>query len=238
MLEARKVVVSYGRVQALAGVSLHVEPGELVTLLGPNGAGKTTTLRVASGLRQPSAGIVRLDGEDVTGRAPEFFAGRGVAHIPEGRGIFPRLTVAQNLLVGLYTRRRERIDRQSEVDAALQSFPQLRERLALRAGVLSGGEQQMLALARALVSKPRIVLVDEPSHGLAPSVASELFALFDTLRDGGLGILVVEQHAALALRRADRAYVLQKGRITYEGSPSPLIKDRKRLANVYLGSVS
>ncbi|MGH2758717.1 MAG: ABC transporter ATP-binding protein [Actinomycetota bacterium] len=238
MLETHDVSVSYGRVQALAGVSVRVAPGELVTLLGPNGAGKTTTLRVLSGLRHPSAGTITLDGKDVTGRPPELFAGRGVAHIPEGRGTFPRLTVAQNLLVGLYTRRRERIDRRREIGSVLEHFPQLRERLGLRAGVLSGGEQQMLALARALVAKPRLVLVDEPSHGLAPAVAAELFALFDKLRQDDLGILVVEQHAALALRRADRAYVLQKGRITYEGSPSPLIRDRKRLANVYLGSVS
>ena len=235
MLETRDVSVSYGRVQALADVTLHVAAGELVALLGPNGAGKTTTLRVLSGLRPPSDGAVRLDDEDASGRPPEFFAGRGVAHIPEGRGIFPRLTVAQNLLVGLYTRRRERLDRRGEVEGVLRYFPQLRERLTLRAGVLSGGEQQMLALARALVAKPRLVLVDEPSHGLAPAVAAELFALFDTLRDEGLGILVVEQHAALALGRADRAYVLQKGRITYEGSPSPLVKNRRRLVDVYLG---
>jgi branched-chain amino acid transport system ATP-binding protein len=238
VLETHDVAVSYGRVQALAGVSLRVEAGELVALLGPNGAGKTTSLRVLSGLRPPAAGTVRLDENDVTGRPAEFFAARGVAHIPEGRGIFPRLTVEQNLLVGLYTRRRERMKRRDELEIALEHFPQLRERLGLKAGVLSGGEQQMLALARALVAKPRLLLVDEPSHGLAPAIAGELFALFDRLRDGGLGILVVEQHAALALRRADRAYVLQKGRITYEGPPSPLIKDRNRLANVYLGSVS
>ncbi len=238
MLETHDVAVSYGRVEALAGVSLRVEAGELVVLLGPNGAGKTTSLRVLSGLRAPSAGEVRLDDVDVTGRPAEFFAGRGVAHIPEGRGIFSRLTVEQNLLVGLYTRRRQRLNRRDEIGGALEHFPQLRERLGLRAGVLSGGEQQILALARALVGKPRLLLVDEPSHGLAPAIAAELFALFDGLRDSGLGILLVEQHAALALRRADRAYVLQKGTITYEGPPSPLIKNRKSLANVYLGSVS
>jgi branched-chain amino acid transport system ATP-binding protein len=238
VLEAHDVTVSYGRVQALAGVTLHVAPGELVTLLGPNGAGKTTTLRVLSGLALASEGSIRLDDSDVTGRSAEEIASRGVAHIPEGRGIFPRLSVEQNLLVGLYTRRRQRLNRGAELDTVLEHFPALRERLGLRAGVLSGGEQQMLALARALVGKPRLLLVDEPSHGLAPATAADLFALFDRLRNAGLGILVVEQHAALALRRADRAYVLQKGRITYEGTPSPLIKDRSRLANVYLGSVS
>lgn len=238
MLEARDLKVGYGRVQALAGVSPRVAEGELVVLLGPNGAGKTTSLRVLSGLIQPSGGRVTLDGSDLTGRGAERFAALGIAHIPEGRGVFPRLTVEQNLLVGLYTRRRERLKRREELESALENFPALRERMSLRAGVLSGGEQQMLALARALVARPRILLVDEPSHGLAPTTASALFTLFDRLRDEGLGILVVEQHAALALQRADRAYVLQKGRITYEGSPSPLIKDRDRLTDVYLGSVS
>ncbi|HYZ91941.1 MAG TPA: ABC transporter ATP-binding protein [Actinomycetota bacterium] len=235
MLAARNVTVRYGRVQALTRTSVEVEPGELVVLLGPNGAGKTTMLRVLSGLRRPSEGSVRLDGTDATGRPAEHFAANGVGHIPEGRGIFPRLTVEQNLLVGLYTRRRERVTRRTEVDAVLESFPALKERLDSRAGVLSGGEQQMLALARALIARPKLLLVDEPSHGLAPAIAAHLFDLFDQLRAEGLGILVVEQHAALALRGADRAYVLQKGTITYEGSPSPLVRNRKRLVDVYLG---
>jgi branched-chain amino acid transport system ATP-binding protein len=238
VLEARNVTVRYGRVQALAHTSINVDRGELVVLLGPNGAGKTTTLRVLSGMRRPSDGRVFLDGDDVTGHPAEQFAGQGVAHIPEGRGIFTRLTVAQNLLVGLYTRRRERLDRRAELDAVLEHFPALRLRLEARAGVLSGGEQQMLALARALMSRPRLLLVDEPSHGLAPGIAVDLFDLFDRLRGQGLGILVVEQHAALALRSADRAYVLQKGRITYVGSPSPLVRDRRRLVDVYLGRSS
>jgi branched-chain amino acid transport system ATP-binding protein len=222
-------------VQALARTSIEVDRGELVVLLGPNGAGKTTTLRVLSGLRAPSEGRVVLDGDDVTSQPAERFADRGIGHIPEGRGIFPRLTVEQNLLVGLYTRRRERLKRRAELDAVLDDFPALQPRLGTRAGVLSGGEQQMLALARALVAKPAILLVDEPSHGLAPGIAADLFDLFDRLRTSGLGILVVEQHAALALRDADRAYVLQKGRITYAGSPSPLVEDRGRLVDVYLG---
>jgi branched-chain amino acid transport system ATP-binding protein len=235
VLGARDVTVSYGRVQALTRASLELDAGELVVLLGPNGAGKTTMLRVLSGLRRPSEGSVMLDRDDVTGRPAEHLAARGVGHIPEGRGIFPRLTVEQNLLVGLYTRRRERVARRDALEQVLESFPALRPRLGSRAAVLSGGEQQMLALARALIGRPKLLLVDEPSHGLAPGIAAELFELFDRLRDDGLGILVVEQHAALALRGADRAYVLQKGTITYEGSPSPLVKDRKRLVDVYLG---
>ncbi len=235
MLEARNVTVRYGRVQALTRTSIKVDRGELVVLLGPNGAGKTTMLRVLSGLLRPSEGTVFLDGADATGRASEQFAANGVGHIPEGRGIFPRLTVEQNLLVGLYTRRRERLKRRAELDGVLDSFPALRPRLSARAGILSGGEQQMLALARALIGRPQLLLVDEPSHGLAPGIAARLFDLFDGLRREGLGILVVEQHAALALRGADRAYVLQKGTISYEGSPSPLIKSRRRLVDVYLG---
>jgi branched-chain amino acid transport system ATP-binding protein len=235
VLEARKATVRYGRVQALERATINVERGELVVLLGPNGAGKTTTLRVLSGLRRPSEGVVVLDGADLTGRPAERFAALGVGHIPEGRSIFGRMTVEQNLLVGLYTRRRERLNRRAEIDGVLEHFPALQSRLGTRAGVLSGGEQQMLALARALVSRPQILLVDEPSHGLAPAIAEDLFTLFDRLRGDGLGILVVEQHAALALRDADRAYVMQKGRITYEGSPSPLVKNRSRLVDVYLG---
>lgn len=235
MLEATNLGVRYGRVQALTDVSLHVGSGELVVLLGPNGAGKTTTLRVLSGLIAPAAGTITFDGTDVTGRPAEALAAAGIAHIPDNRGIFPRLTVRQNLVVGLYTRRRRRPNRSEELDAALQHFPALRERLHVRAGVLSGGEQQMLALARALVARPRVLLLDEPSHGLAPNIAAELFALFERLSSDGLAILIVEQHAALALRAADRAYVLEKGRITHDGSPSPLINDRKRLADIYLG---
>lgn len=238
MLEAHKVTVRYGRVQALTDATISVGAGELVALLGPNGAGKTTMLRVLSGLVTPVKGDVLLDDRDVTGDEPERFASGGVAHIPDNRGIFPRLSVEQNLVVGLYTRRRERPRRGAELEAALEHFPSLRPRLGVRAGVLSGGEQQMLALARALIARPRVMLVDEPSHGLAPTIASGLFELFGRLRDTGLAILVVEQHAALALRTADRAYVLEKGRITHDGSPSPLTKDRKRLADIYLGRSS
>jgi branched-chain amino acid transport system ATP-binding protein len=236
VLEARDVTVHYGRVQALSGVSVRVAPGEIAVLLGPNGAGKTTTLRTLSGLVTPEPGTVVLDGQDRTGQAAERFASEGVAHIPEGRGIFPRLSVEQNLIVGLYTRRRERPTKGAEVDRVLQQFPALRERLAQRASTLSGGEQQMLALARALIGRPRYLLVDEPSHGLAPKIAAGLFDLFVEQRDAGIGILIVEQHAALALRHADRAYVIEKGKITYDGDPSPLSKDRSRLTKVYLGS--
>jgi branched-chain amino acid transport system ATP-binding protein len=176
-----------------------------------------------------------LDGSDRTGHAAERFASEGVAHIPEGRGIFPRLTVEQNLIVGLYTRRRERPGKGAEIDRVLEQFPDLRERLDQRAATLSGGEQQMLALARALMARPRFLLVDEPSHGLAPKIAAGLFDLFVEQRDVGIGILVVEQHAALGLRHADRAYVIEKGKITYDGDPSPLTKDRSRLTDVYLG---
>jgi len=235
MLQARDLTVRYGRVQALSGVSIRVEPGGLAVLLGPNGAGKTTTLRALSGLVTPTVGTVSLDGDDVTGSGAERLAAAGVAHVPEGRGTFDRLTVEQNLLVGLYTQRRRRPHRAREIDRVLSFFPRLRERRAQRASTLSGGEQQMLALARALMAKPKVLLVDEPSHGLAPNIAGSLFTFFADLRDTGTAVLVVEQHPALALEHADTAYVIEKGTITYEGSPSPLIADRNRLTDAYLG---
>jgi branched-chain amino acid transport system ATP-binding protein len=235
VLEARDISVRYGRVQALSGVSLRVAPGELVVLLGPNGAGKTTTLRALSGLVAPESGHIALDDTTLRSLPAERFAALGVGHIPEGRGVFPRLTVEQNLLVGLYCRRRTRPRRGAELERVLEPFPALLKRLRQRAATLSGGEQQMLALARALMARPRYLLVDEPSHGLAPQVAAGLFELFVAQRDAGIGILVVEQHAALALREADRAYVIEKGRIDYDGDPSPLRKNRSRLTNVYLG---
>jgi branched-chain amino acid transport system ATP-binding protein len=235
MLEARDVTVTYGRVQAVTAVSLMVAPGELVALLGPNGAGKTTTLRALSGLVFPRPGTIALDGHDVTGRAAESRAAAGVAHTPEGRGVFRRMSVEQNLLVGLYTRRRKRPNREREIDRVLSFFPRLRERRTQRASTLSGGEQQMLALARALMARPRYLLVDEPSHGLAPNIARSLFDFFADLRDSGTAVLVVEQHPALALEHADRAYVIEKGRITYEGPPSPLVADHNRLTDAYLG---
>jgi branched-chain amino acid transport system ATP-binding protein len=235
MLQARDLTVFYGRVQALAGVSLTVDAGELVALLGPNGAGKTSTLRALSGLVAPASGSITLDGHEITGRPAEMLAAAGVAHVLEGRGIFPRMSVEQNLLVGLYTQRRKRPNRAREMDRVLSFFPRLAERRTQRAATLSGGEQQMLALARALMAKPRYLLVDEPSHGLAPNIAASLFDFFADLRDTGTSVLVVEQHAALALAHADRAYVIEKGRITYEGPPSPLIADKNRLTDAYLG---
>lgn len=236
MLEARDMSVHYGRVQALSGVSLRVEPGQLAVLLGPNGAGKTTTLRALSGLVALSAGSVSVAGTDVTGIGAERLATMGVAHIPEGRGTFNRLTVEQNLLVGLYTQRRRRPNRSREIDRVLSFFPRLHDHRAQRAATLSGGEQQMLALARALMAHPSYLLVDEPSHGLAPNIARSLFTFFADLRDQGTAVLVVEQHPALALEHADVAYVIEKGTITYEGSPSPLIANKKRLTDAYLGT--
>jgi branched-chain amino acid transport system ATP-binding protein len=237
VLDARNVTFSYGRVRALSDASIAVAPGELVALLGSNGAGKTTTLRLLSGLLEPSAGTVNLDGNDLTGKPAERFAALGVGHVPEGRGIFPRLTLEQNLIVGLYPRRRERPNRTAEIGWVLELFPALRARTRQQAGTLSGGEQQMLALARALMSRPRIVLVDEPSHGLAPNIAADLFYLFEGLREAGLGVLIVEQYADLVLRSADRVYVLEKGRITYDGTAAPLERDRERLADAYLGRI-
>jgi branched-chain amino acid transport system ATP-binding protein len=235
MLEARDLAVSYGRVQALFGVSIDVGAGELVAMIGPNGAGKTTTLRTLTGLVTPQTGRVLLDGEDITRMPAERIAARGVAYIPEGGGTFGRLTVEQNLLMGRYPSRRRRAGHAEGIDRVVDIFPALGERRRQRAGSLSGGEQQMLAIARALVSRPRLLLVDEPSHGLAPQVVTALFDSLDALRDEGLGVLVVEQHVTVALARAGRAYILERGRITYAGNAAALAEDTERLANAYLG---
>jgi branched-chain amino acid transport system ATP-binding protein len=236
MLAADTIDVSYGRVQALFGMSITVARGELVALLGANGAGKTTTLRALSGLIGVRSGRITIDDQVLTTTSAERFSSLGVAHIPEGRGTFARLTVQQNLLMGLYPRRRDKPDRTSEIERALEIFPALRERLGQRAGSLSGGEQQMLAVARALMTRPSYLLVDEPSHGLAPNIVADLFDLFERLRNEGLGILVVEQYVSLALRSAERAYVLERGQVTFEGPATDLVEDRDRLAEAYLGT--
>jgi branched-chain amino acid transport system ATP-binding protein len=231
LLEVQDVEARYGPVQALHGVSLTVGEGEIVAVLGPNGAGKTTTLRAISGLVTMS-GEVRFAGEPITRPTPERVARIGIAHVPEGRGIFQELTVRENLRLGAYLRR-DGFDEGFE--RARGYFPWLENRQEQQAGTLSGGEQQMLALARALMSQPRLLLLDEPSLGLAPIVVRELFEIVVELNEKeGLAVLVVEQNAKLALRSSSRAYVLEVGRVAIEG-PSAELAENESVRKSYLG---
>jgi branched-chain amino acid transport system ATP-binding protein len=232
LLELDDVTASYGPVQALHGVSLTVREGEIVALLGANGAGKTTTLRAISGT-VARGGVVDFDGETLRG-GPEASARAGIAHVPEGRGTFVDLTVEENLRLGAYTRR-DRRGVKDDLRRVAQYFPWVRERRAQRAGTLSGGEQQMLALGRALMSRPRLLLLDEPSLGLAPLVVHEVFQVVRALNASeGLTVLVVEQDARIALSVSSRAYVLEVGRVALVGSSEGL-RDAESVRRSYLG---
>jgi len=227
----------YGRVAALRDVSLEVRAGELVALIGANGAGKSTLLRTIAGLVAPAAGRVALDGRDVTGQAPEAMIRAGVALVPERRRVFAPLTVLDNLELGGYALPRGRDFRgrlEAGVEEAYRLFPVLRQRRDQLAGTLSGGEQQMLAIGRALMTRPRLLLCDEPSLGLAPLVVAEIMRLLSTLRASGTTILLVEQNARMALRAADRAYVLEVGSVVLSGPAADLLED-DQLKAAYLG---
>jgi len=233
MLRATDLHVSYGPIPAVRGVDLEVAEGQAVALLGRNGAGKTTTLRALAGLMLPVEGRIELDGEDVTTLPAEQRVRRGVALAPEGRGVFPRMSVRDNLLMGGYARRLRRSELPGEIERVTARLPRLRERLGQDAGSLSGGEQQMLAVARALMARPRVLLLDEPSLGLAPVLIDEIYDLLAALRDEGLTLLVVEQYVDLALELVDAAYVLDKGRVALSGSAAELA-DSPELVETYL----
>ncbi len=233
LLEVDSVDTFYGRVQALHGVSLKVEEGEIVTLIGSNGAGKTTTLRTISALTPAARGHVRLRGEDITRIGAEQVVARGVGHAPEGRRIFSRMTVRDNLVLGAYIRKdRDGIRQDQERVFAL--FPRLRERLDQIAGTLSGGEQQMLAISRALMSRPRVLLLDEPSLGLAPILVDTIFQVIPEINASGTTILLIEQNALKALGVAHRGYVLETGRIVQEGTATELLESPD-VQRAYLG---
>ena len=236
-LEIRDLEVNYGAVRALKGVTLTVREGEVVALLGANGAGKSTTLRAISGLVKPRSGAIDVFGQSIANAGltrlnPTQIVARGVAHCPEGRRVFTGLTVLENLRLGASQRKDSEI--QADLGKMLSMFPILSERQKQTAGTLSGGEQQMLALGRALMSRPKLLLLDEPSLGLAPLIVQGIFRTLETLRKDGVTILLVEQNVKLALQLADRAYVLRTGTITLEGSASEL-RDDERVANAYLG---
>ena len=234
MLQITDLHVAYGAIQALTGVSLEINAGEIVTLIGGNGAGKTTTLRAVSGLLRAKSGAVRFAGEDITGLAPHTIVARGLCHVPEGRMIFANLTVAENLAMGAYLSTDPARDERNR-ELVFTTFPRLKERLTQTAGTLSGGEQQMLAIGRALMGNPRFLMLDEPSLGIAPRLISTIFEkIVEINRTHGITILLVEQNANLALEVSSRAYVLETGRIAMQGESKTLRAD-PRLRATYLG---
>jgi branched-chain amino acid transport system ATP-binding protein len=232
LLEVERIDVFYGRIQALRGVSLHVDEGEIVTLIGANGAGKTTTLRAISGLTPASAGEVRLRGENITRLQAEDIVPKGIGHAPEGRRIFARMTVRENLDLGAYIRRDG--ETRGDMERVFTLFPRLKERQGQLAGTLSGGEQQMLCIGRALMSRPKVLLLDEPSLGLAPLMVDTIFKVIRDINQEGTTILLIEQNALKALGVAARGYVLETGRIVKEG-PSKVLLESPDVQRAYLG---
>jgi branched-chain amino acid transport system ATP-binding protein len=233
MLRLEDVYTYYGQIAALKGVSLHVDAGEIVALIGANGAGKTTTLRTISGLQRPRRGTITFDGQRIDGLPPHEIAARGLVHAPEGRRLFHRMTVLENLELGAYTRR-DHASFRADVERIYQLFPRLAERAQQRAGTLSGGEQQMLAIARALMARPRLLLLDEPSMGLAPLVVETIFETLLEINRQGVTILLVEQNAHMALAIAHRGYVLETGRVILADSAERLRAD-EGVRRAYLG---
>ncbi|MDY6325634.1 MAG: ABC transporter ATP-binding protein [Catonella sp.] len=234
MLEIKDLNVFYGAVHALRGISLTVNDGELVSLIGANGAGKTTTLHTISGLIGAESGEIKLDGKDLLKSPANTIINMGMAHVPEGRHVFQRMTVEENLLMGAYIMK-DRAKVRDNLDMVYGHFPRLFERKKQLAGTLSGGEQQMLATGRALMTNPKIILMDEPSMGLSPLLVKEIFSIIEKLKESGITILLVEQNAKVALSISDRAYVLETGKITMEGKASDLEAD-ERVKKAYLGA--
>jgi len=232
LLEVRDLHVAYGQIDAVRGIAFDVEAGQVVALIGSNGAGKTTTLRTLSGLQRPAAGEVRFDGQRVDHLPAHEIVARGVAHAPEGRRLFPRMTVRENLDLGAYRRQDDEVE--ADVSMVYELFPILAERRAQAAGTLSGGEQQMLAIGRALMSRPRLLMLDEPSMGLSPLVMRTIFATLAELKARGTTLLLVEQNAQAALALADRGHVLETGRIVLSGTGAELLGD-EGVRKAYLG---
>lgn len=234
MLELSNVNISYGSINAVHNVSMQVKDGEIVSLIGANGAGKTTILHTITGLKKATSGTISYNGVDLQKTEASKIVTHGIAHVPEGRHIFPDMTVAENLEMGAYCRKRKREEIQDAIQEVFERFPRLKERKKQLAGTLSGGEQQMLAVGRALMSKPKILLMDEPSMGLSPLLVKEIFSIVKEVHKQGITVLLVEQNAKMALTIADRAYVLETGRIAMSGDAKDLLKDEK-VKQAYLG---
>jgi branched-chain amino acid transport system ATP-binding protein len=236
LLEVRNLKLSYGGITAVKGIDFYINSGELVTLIGANGAGKTTTLKVIAGLLQPSSGSIHFLGSAIGGQPAYELAELGVGLVPEGRGVFARMTILENLQMGAYVRQGSHSAKSigHDLEVVLETFPRLRERLSQLAGTLSGGEQQMVAIARAMMARPKLLLLDEPSMGLAPLMVETIFGVIQDLNQHGMTILLVEQNARLALSMADRAYVLESGVITLSGTANELLND-DRVREAYLG---
>jgi branched-chain amino acid transport system ATP-binding protein len=233
ILNVENLAVNYGAIQALQGISFHVQEGEIVTLIGANGAGKSTTLKTISGLLLPTAGRILYKGESIVGHPADFIVKKGIIQVPEGRKIFAPLTVQENLEMGAFTRN-DKAEIEEAMERVFGHFPRLKERLSQLGGTLSGGEQQMLAMGRGLMAKPELLLLDEPSMGLAPILVEEIFDIIQHIHDQGVSILLVEQNAAMALSVANRAYVLETGRVVLEGSASEVL-DNPQVRQAYLG---
>ncbi len=233
MLKVKDLNVYYGKIHAIKGIDFEVNDGEIVTLIGANGAGKTTTLKTVSGLLKPEKGIVTFNGEDITKIKAHQIPDLGMAHVPEGRQVFAEMTVYENLMMGAFIRKDKR-EINSDLEMIFSYFPRLKERIKQIAGTLSGGEQQMLAMGRALMTRPKLLLLDEPSMGLAPILVDEIFSMIQTINSAGTTILLVEQNANKALRIANRGYVLETGKIKLSGSADELLSNQDVQA-AYLG---
>jgi branched-chain amino acid transport system ATP-binding protein len=233
MLEITDLATSYGHIEALKGVSLQAKAGEVTCLLGPNGAGKSTLMLTLAGILTPRRGSVRFEGEELVGKTPADIVARGLALVPENRLVFPALTVKENLQAGAF-RRKDRAAIASDMERMFERFPRLKERIGQYAGTLSGGEQQMLAVARALMSRPRLLLMDEPSVGLAPLVVAEIFSIITRLHAEGVSIFLVEQNAHMALKVAQHFYLMEQGRVSFSGTPGELANDDV-IQRAYLG---
>jgi branched-chain amino acid transport system ATP-binding protein len=235
LLEIKDLKVAYGKIQAVKGISLHINAGEIVTLVGANGAGKTTLLKTISGLLKPSSGVINFEGKDIQGINPHSRVLEGLCQAPEGRGIFPGMTVLENLEMGKYARKDWKNELKEDLDRIYTLFPRLKERQSQAGGTLSGGEQQMLSIGRALMSRPRLLLLDEPSMGLAPKFIQQIFNIIREIQTQGVSILLVEQNAAQALSCANRAYILETGNIVKEGAGKDLLND-DAIKKAYLGT--
>ena len=233
ILQIKDFVVSYGGIEAVKGISFDVPKGDIVTLIGANGAGKSTTLKTIAGIVKPKSASILFEGEEISGKTPDYIVSKGITLVPEGRRVFPNLTVSENLKIGAYLRKDKQAV-QKDAEHVYELFPRLKERSWQLAGTLSGGEQQMLAVGRALMSSPKLIMMDEPSLGLAPLVVQDIFSIIRQINSEGITVLLIEQNAEMALQVANRAYVLESGRITLTGTGAELAAS-DRIKKAYLG---